>query len=385
MKSKWKLHPGSYALGENEKFYGDMEAKGWRLVKRGARWSKFQRTEPSRARYRAEVVALEEAGGDLSEGRLAVYEDCGWEHVAGRGVLHFFRAPEGTDAPEFYQDPRQQAETLKGLRRRLAVSLVVSILLLALLVPVVVTVYGGTESFLARMRQLWLTAPGLPAFYCLLLFSELFISVLDAWQIGRTYNRLKKGIPLDHAPKGRGVLRLVLGNGLGWAADLCLVLVALQLVFMQRGDLPLEPDGPYIVLKDVGWEEDRSAFMGNDSEREHTRSVFAGYWNVREYLDYPDRGEIMLYQDVYRLSPWLDPMDWVRSLTANQTFVKDLEEYTPVEIEGLDAAWLVEGGMEAVAVKGRMMAYINYLDGAYSTERLEAVLKALSARWNKYD
>ena len=55
MNRKYKLHPGDYELGENEKFYGDMEARGWRLVKRGGYFSRFQRVEPSEARYRVEV------------------------------------------------------------------------------------------------------------------------------------------------------------------------------------------------------------------------------------------------------------------------------------------------------------------------------------------
>ena len=387
MKYRWKLHPGDYALGENEKFYGDMEAKGWRLVKRGAYWSKFEQAEPSRARYRVEVVKpafLEPDGGTLPEAQLAVYEDCGWEYVASRRMLHFFRAPEGSDAPEFYQDPRQQAETLKGVRRSLLRSLAVSIALIALLAPVAVMFGGGTARFLARIRKLWVTVPGLPLYYCLFVLWGLIISVIDARQISRTYRRLKQGVPLDHEPKGRGLVRTVLDRGLRTAAILCLALVAAQLAAVQRGDMPIEPDGPYIVLSDMGWEGARTGFMGNTSRREHTRTILSEYWDTREYVENPGQTAVILYQEVYRLSGWMDPMEWARSLTVDQTFVKDLDEYTPVEIEGLDAAWLVEGGMEAVAVKGRMLAYINYLDGAYSTERLTDILEALADRWAEY-
>ena len=45
MKYRYRLHPIGYTLGENEKFYSDMEAKGWRVVKRGAYLSKFVRSE----------------------------------------------------------------------------------------------------------------------------------------------------------------------------------------------------------------------------------------------------------------------------------------------------------------------------------------------------
>ena len=40
--------------------------------------------------------------------------------------------------------------------------------------------------------------------------------------------------------------------------------------------------------------------------------------------------------------------------------------------------------MEAVAVKGRMLAYINYMDGTFSTERLTDALEALANRWASY-
>ena len=49
MNRKYAVHPGAYELGENEKFYSDMEAKGWRLKKRGAYLSRFERTVPSSA------------------------------------------------------------------------------------------------------------------------------------------------------------------------------------------------------------------------------------------------------------------------------------------------------------------------------------------------
>lgn len=383
MKYKWKLHPGNYALGENEKFYSDMEAKGYRLVKRGAYRSKFERVEPNRARYRVEVVKpafSEPGGGALPEAQIAVYADCGWEYVASRGILHFFRAPEGSDAPEFYQEPQQQAETLKGVRRSLFWSLALSIALVALLLPV----GSGAAGYLARVRRLLVTAPGLPGFYCLFILWGLVVSVIDAWQISRTYRRLKRGIPLDHSPKGRGLARVVLDRGLWTAAVLCLALVLVQLATTQRGDLPKESDGPYILLSDMGWEGERSDFMGNISRREHTRTVLSEYWNTREYVENPGQATVTIYQEVYRLSSWFDPMQWARDLTANQAFVKELNEYTPVEIEGLDAAWLVEDGIEAVAVKGRMMAYISYLDGAYSTERLTNALEALADRWAAY-
>ncbi len=383
MKYRWKLHPSDYALGENEKFYGDMEAKGWRLVKRGEYRSKFERVEPSRTRYRVEVAGASLPDGPaLPEEQIAVYEDCGWEYVTSRGLSHYFRAPEDSDAPEFYADPRQQAETLKGLRRRLLVGTLISLGLFAALLAMILTISGGAVELTAGVRRYWLVAPGLVVFYCLLLASGIAADTIDRWQIGRTYRRLKQGVPLDHAPKGRGRVRFALVHGLRWASYLFLALTALQLVTVQHGPMPTQPDGPYIVLSDVGWTGERTDFMGNTSRRDCTRTFLSEYWDTREYVENPGHVAATIYQDVYRLAPWMDPMDWVDCVMADR--IQRSHEYIPMDIEGLDAAWVVEGGTEAVAVKGQLMAHITYLDGEYKTSALQGVLEALAGRWSAY-
>lgn len=47
MNTRYRFHPDEYELGETEKFYSDMEARGWQLVKRGAYLSKFVPVKPS--------------------------------------------------------------------------------------------------------------------------------------------------------------------------------------------------------------------------------------------------------------------------------------------------------------------------------------------------
>ena len=94
-RRRYRFHPGDYELGENEKFYSDMEAQGWRLVSRGAFLSRFAPAEPSAARYRVEVAEENYyaylSDEDMDDGRLAVFADCGWEFVTGRRLLRIFR------------------------------------------------------------------------------------------------------------------------------------------------------------------------------------------------------------------------------------------------------------------------------------------------------
>ena len=55
MRTKWALHPADYRLGENESFYADQAARGWKLEKRGGYFSSFTRVNPKREMYRVEL------------------------------------------------------------------------------------------------------------------------------------------------------------------------------------------------------------------------------------------------------------------------------------------------------------------------------------------
>ena len=54
MKRCYRFHPGEYAIGENEQFYGRMAQRGWLLDKRGAYLSRFRKGEPQQRKYRIE-------------------------------------------------------------------------------------------------------------------------------------------------------------------------------------------------------------------------------------------------------------------------------------------------------------------------------------------
>lgn len=214
-KYKYKFHPNDYALGENEKFYSDMEARGWRLVKRGSYLSKFEACEPGDVRYRIEVVDnkfLEEPG--MTDAQAAVFEDCGWEYVTWAGMLHVFRAPAGSDAPEFYADPRQQAATLKGLRRSYLLAWVPVAVVIAIHLMMAGAMYGDVDEPLTRAaaecQVAWVRYTALLVAVLVFLLWALYDGVRGIWYISRTYRRMKKGIPLDHEPKSRNLLHRVI-------------------------------------------------------------------------------------------------------------------------------------------------------------------------------
>ena len=385
MKYKWKLHPGDYALGENEKLYSDMHAKGWALETRTAWRSRFVQTEPRSMRYRVEVAeptVMGKNGYVIPPEQIAVYEDSGCEYVTSRDRLHYFRAPEGSDAPEFYEDPKQQAETLKGVRKKLMVNTAVA----AAVVLLMILALLGKGRFIDSRYMLYPSLPALSVFWICLLLQGFSASAVNIVYISRTYRRLKNGIPLDHSPKGRGMLPLVLDNIIRAMCMICLVMILLQVVNMHHHALPKEADGPYIVLSDIGIEGQRTEYLGGSSYAENTRTIGSEWWHTCEYVD-RGTGEtvVSLYQTVFRSGLLTSSEFWVRRLTASQAFSRDLDDYTPVEIEGLDAAWVSENGMEAMALKGHLIAAIEYLDGEYSTQKLIGILRALAVRWEEFE
>lgn len=382
MKYKYKFHPGQCELGENEKFYGDMEARGWRLVKRGAYLSKFEPAEPSGARYRIEVFSpglLDQPA--LPEEQLAVFEDCGWEHVADQGVLHIFRAPAGSGAPEFYADPAQQAETLKKLKRNAVWGWVPSLALWAVYLLVYPVFNSGTRLGAEFQRRL-VELPPLFLLAGFLLLEELYSNLRNAVLITRTCRRMRRGVPLDHSPgKGRGVHRAVKGT-LWTLVGLAAALLAVQLLATRSTDLPAAAEDPYLLLSDLGWEGERTCFMGRDSGVTYSPSLLADYWDVNEYQSQGDEGPgpwPWLYQDVYRLR-FPGMAQWLARALMNTASFSGGAGFVPVEVPGLDAAW-AGGSLELVAVKGDLAAYIICLPGGSAAFGPEVLAAALAEKW----
>lgn len=375
---KYKFHPSEYELGENEKFYSDMEAKGWRLVKRGGWLSRFAPVEPSRIRYRVEVssAGFWEVDGP-TEGQLAVFEDCGWEYVSSWRFLHIFRAPEGSEAPEFYTDPAQQAQTLKKLRKDMWARLALRIAILATWIGTPSLIDKPLNWFLGSELREFIQMPALYAmggFIGLWIFYEI---VWGTWNISRIYRRLKKGIPLDHAPKRNRTLRKLLNHSVLFVIGLCLVLSVAQFINTRTEELPGAADGPYLLVSDLGWEGERTDFMRRDSKVTYTPSLLADYWDTVEYIRTSEGETAWMYQDVYRLRfPGMaDAL--AQALMDTAVFGG---EFLPIEVDGLDAAWTT-GRFEVVAIKGNIVAYVDGLGAADGDFDPQAVCAALKAKW----
>ncbi len=375
---KYAFHPKDFEIGETEKFYSEMAANGWMLVKRGVSLSRFERTQPQKMRYRIEVISAKALDGlEMPEEQLAVYEDCGWEYVDGRNYIHVFCAPEGSEAPEFYMEPEQQAETLKGLKRHYMVSMLNAPIYLVVLILMGLMVDGfANGKWMAQAYRALVEQTAVVMIFAVLLIWTLCGSIRAAWRMQRLCSRMKKGIALDHAPRTRRIAAKV-GNGI--AVLLLIGLVIYGMNGYEKSPMPLETDEPYLLLSELGIDGERVENWVNHNESTviSTGSWIADCWDTGEYVDTANTEE-WLYQKIYRFKNEAFIPSFVNALMKDATFASSKNDYTEVEIDGLDQAW-VTSRLECIAVKGELVASITY---PFETEEEgKQVLQTLADKW----
>ena len=386
MNWRYGIHPKDYAIGETEKYYSDMSEKGWELVKRGITLSRFQKTEPKKMRYRVEVVNLKSLeDGHLPEEQVAVYEDCGWEYVISRGYLHIFRAPEGNDAPEFYLEPEQQAATLKVLRKQYCSSLMAPFIIVAFhafMAALVGGLFNGRWA--AQLYRGLVEETAWVAGFCLFLLWAVFSDLWGFIYISRLYRRMKKGIPLDHAPRSRKLI--IIPRIISLLLLICILgCVGYDYLNDERYTMPEATDDPYILLSDLGIEGTRTANFvnGEESTVKFNHSLLAEHWDTQEFLDIDNDGkgnEEWLYQDVYILKNENIVDRFVEVLMIDSTFAQSTEDYALIEVPGLDQAWMTER-LECIAVKGTTISIFTH---PFDTpEEMKAALEVVAEKWDK--
>ena len=376
MKYRYRFHPIGYALGENEKFYSDMERKGWRVVKRGTYLSKFVPAEPGGVRYRVEVVTpgfFAEDGCTMPPEQRAVYEDCGWEYVLGRDLFHLFRAPEGSGAPEFYVDPADQLPTIEALRKRdrwgwLPIAVIV---LYHIFLSRIRT--SGMKGSLYAWYMAWVERPAAVGLYALFLLWLLYLWLRQNWYIRRTCRRLKNGVPLDHNPQQRHTAHKVTCGALLAMAVLCCVLMAVQTAGSREQPLPEQADGPYLLMGDLGREHEESS--SNYIRR--TRTPLGNRWEVEDSSD--GQYGAWMRQVVYRLHSPGAARRMAAALRETSSGYSSFrsDECYPYTTGDLDA-WICDYSL--VAVQGPMAAFI-YFGNKQDPKELLAVLED---RWAAY-
>lgn len=361
MKYRYGFHYADYAIDENEQLYEKMVAKGWKLIKRGSFLDKYERCEPKDMRYRIEISSpgfLEDA--ELPEDQVALYEDCGWEFIANHGLVHVFCADKDSDAQEFYSDPRQQAATLSALRRSYRSGWISVLIIIAVHLFIAYGLSSEPDEFLpgvwASLMETWFRSTELVLTYAVLLVSALYDLIYGTVRTALLYRQLKAGKPLEHAPKKR--LPHKTTKTILWVLQgIVLVLLAVQLFGIEKYDMPIRTEEPYLTLAhdlSVPGQRDEMTWQSDGSTVERGHSLAADtVWFTHEHV-----GDQWLYQHIYRLRSEEQVESCVNMLMFTSTFAKKPEAFKEIAINGLDAAYI--SGLDGIAVKDRTVYYMTY-------------------------
>lgn len=385
MKRKYIRHDPEYAVGENEALYTAMAKKGWRVTKRGAYFSRFERAEPADVCYRIELAApgwLEDE--TLPDEQLAFYEDCGWHLAAHHGLVYVFAAPAGSNAPELYSDPRQQAGMLRALRRKYRSGWLVSALVVALYLLLAAALRGGTgdlfENLAGSICLAFVQQTAAVLAYAALGAWAVFENVCGSVCTMRLYRRLKRGEAIDRTPHRRVARRV--GETFFALTVLFVLLMAAQWVTRQSGTLPGAAEGPYLLIEDVGPTGEREAIYGKEPSLMVSRSLAARHYDLYEPLVTESGEQLWMFEDVYELRSEALALPLARALMQDATF-SHRDEFAAFDIPGLDYAW--HGPACYVAIRGNRVCTMTYSGpsrgdgtwGAYDP----AVFEALAQRW----
>ena len=376
MKYKW--NPKEFDIGGAEKFYSDLSARGWNLTKRGALFSQFEKAEPESVKYRIEIVSPKLLkAGKLPDEQIGIYEDCGWEYVTGNNFHHIFRTSTDSDAPEFYLEPEQQAETLKDLQKRYlwsALSPLFYILLFTVLSFFTWNVSDG--HWQSAFYQSWIADTYLIIGYGLLLLGLVIGDVWGTVYLSRLCRKLKKGIPMDHQSKGKHSVLNISQWTMILVGILCL---GWDMLGAQKAPLPEKTEEPYLLMSEIGISEPRTQnYLYHDEESQVIckNSLLAKSWNTREFIE----NNQWLYQEVYQLKNPNSIDNLVEVLMYNSTFAKSPSNFKRVEIPGLDQAW-IGNDLECIAVKNDKAAVLTHI--WKSPEDMENTLHSLAQKWKE--
>ena len=375
MNFRYALHPKDYAIGQIEKFYTDMAAKGWHLKKHGLWFSKFVQGQPADMKYRVEL--LQQSGEPfevltMSDEQKAVFEDCGWEYVDGQGYISVFRAPADSDTEEFYIDPAQHAETLKVLKKSLYGNLIYW--------PVYIAIYFllnmmTGKNMPAELHLLWLETPQAILGVLAVILGFAIESIHGVYHISRLYKQMKKGIPLDHSPKNIGKLSTI-----ATFSFIVIGFMALYSPITRKGtSVPVVSDGGYVTLAELGFEiPSGNRSWLHSSGLGHRKSIFREYWNFSEDIEKAEKETLVwLSQDVYKLKSKDKAMKTAKALMNTSTFARYEGNFKEMDFNGLEKVYYNDD-LEIVVINN---GYVGYFRSIFTEETRTALLAKLAEKW----
>ncbi|MBQ8603381.1 MAG: DUF2812 domain-containing protein [Oscillospiraceae bacterium] len=369
----YKFHPGKFDIFGMESFYKSMAAQGLHLVDRGVFFSSFAKGKPADMDYRVEALTSGGFMWKLTDETKQKYTDCGWEYVCMMGFTAIFRAPAGA-ATEVYADSREQAASIKKVIKEAYLTLIQLPLLWLILIAIETVTYGNSlpsELFLSFITR----TTGIVSVFAALVALEV-PDIISALKLITIHHRMKRGKPTDHSP--------VKNSRMYWIVGVMIFAFAAVGIFTESQNkeipLPLETDGGYITLSQLGYEGERILHYQFESDILHTDTIFCEYWECSEYTTGDNNENLWLNQKVYRIKGGVKPETVAKALMKTAIFAHEGADFREIQVKGLDKAYST-GNMECIAVKGNMVGI--FITTFESENEIADTLTTVARHWEK--
>ena len=191
-KTVRKLRPADFwKVGEHESWFSDMSQEGLHIYDIGTHFAKFKKGERKQMEYRLELAKDKYISND----KIDLYKENGWDYIASDRYFHIFAAPTERKTKEVEVHSVEYIAVLKSLQRKMLLNLLVTVGGVALILFVLYRFW-----FLDNTKILLLIDGGLEVTLILALINSLYIisAFKSWWGITRVRKKFIEGELIDH-------------------------------------------------------------------------------------------------------------------------------------------------------------------------------------------
>ncbi len=362
MNRLYTFHPDNFAFDAIGNYYSYMASKGWILEKRGTHLSRFVKGDNEALDYLAQFLPQRMNNYNTSEEKLiSFYAEHGWTYVTSSGDVYIFSAPEERKIPEMPEELFQQKKALNRLKKQNIISAAMVLILMIVFASILFFSEKAMDiTVIAKLYKKFIEETAFFIACSAVVIFDIIASIRRIILINSAYKKIGTQKFCECRPKSYKML-FALKAAFAVFAIFMIILVFADYLNVNRYTMPDMPEYPYIQISEfsVSGQRLKNPLNNEESTVTENKSLLSQHWHTQEFTEDENGDWVWFYQDVYILNHEKLTQNLVKVLMRDAVFVKSEDAFIPVEVPGLDSAYITDG-CECVAVKGNITAILEY-------------------------
>lgn len=369
-----RIRPGQYwRLAEHESWFSDMSEQGLHFYEIGTHFAKFKKGDRKRMDYRLELAKSKY----ISNEKIRLFEENGWEYIASDRNFHVFAAPTDRKVNEPPIDREEQMTVANALFKKTLISFIFILFAVIALLWLISSILFTEDTPILRLIEGHMFAT---MFISLLNIFYLISMALGLLGISGIRRDMKEGSP-DNSQKPWEIFYR--NNIITYVMTLVNSLIAAfipayQLFQMDTVTLPKEDTSlPFVRLETIESTPhlERDVFL---VDGEDWRNSYSENWSLVAPVQYETNENFIrkegqwadqnnsykpsISSEIYQLRIHSLVAPLVDDLISKHTFGDETELFTERKHPGFDQLLVRENeyNKEFIFVKEQAVMYINY-------------------------